>query len=414
MLTKDLNKQLYKTTLGTDNDEVIIGDPKSATFKPEITFTKWRNIQTGIPENSITIKPSGQLALDLADATPTLTSGKLEIRKGKVGWYANPDPDNENNFKFGLILYEKPSTNTWSFQIEGWEEYNFDYQPPLTEEWKIGDFRGRIVSITETDCFDKDGNSIVHRPENVVGGYAIYHKTKKNHILGQQNYKTGQFGIWYRPRFLDSLGNWIYGTLDIKNGVVVETCPQEFLEQADRLNSYPVKSNATFGYLTHGSSYISEDPSWTGEAGLDELSPAGTNTLNYITWYTGGSGSADADAKFGLYSDTSGDAVTLLCSDTTAFDMGGADAEYTNTVDYNYSLAASTQYHAAILFLVQGGHYWYNSGGSKNLTGTASDLPSPWDGGGYASNIHISVYCTYTPSGGGAAGVDIHQLIMCN
>jgi hypothetical protein len=70
-------------------------------------------------------------------------------------------------FEIEIVLDEKPATN--AFRIEGAEDLDFFYQPELTpEENAEGAFR----------------------PENVVGSYAVYHKTKANHRVGDINYAT--------------------------------------------------------------------------------------------------------------------------------------------------------------------------------------------------------------------------------
>lgn len=127
-------------------------------------------------------------------------------------------------------------------------EFWFFYQPELTEEFKVGDRDGQIVSVTETDCFDKDGKFIIHRSIDVIGSYAVYHKYKKNYILGQTSYKTGKFCHIYRPRFIDVNGDIKYSVLDIKDGIYKVAVLKDWIDKA----IYPIKANDTFGYTDIG------------------------------------------------------------------------------------------------------------------------------------------------------------------
>ena len=58
----------------------------------------------------------------------------------------------DGGFKIDILLNEKPNTNRFCYQIEGYEDYDFFYQPALTQE--------------EID----DG---AERPENIIGSYAV-------------------------------------------------------------------------------------------------------------------------------------------------------------------------------------------------------------------------------------------------
>jgi len=119
--------------------------------------------------------------------------------------------------EFDTILYEKPTSNKITFPIET-KGLKFYYQPPLTEEIKIGDENGRIVKVTETDAYAKDEKtgeliSVNHSPENVVGSYAVYHESKSGDYskMGGKNYRAGKAFHIYRPKITDANGNWTWG-----------------------------------------------------------------------------------------------------------------------------------------------------------------------------------------------------------
>jgi hypothetical protein len=86
------------------------------------------------------------------------------------------------------------------------------------------------------------------RPENVVGSYAVYHKTKRDHVIGQTNYATGKAFHIYRPKVWDADGNEIWAELSYADGTLSVTVPQSFLDSA----VYPVRVDPTFGYTSLG------------------------------------------------------------------------------------------------------------------------------------------------------------------
>lgn len=142
---------------------------------------------------------------------PTFTERIKDERKKAVFFEAK-----ENGFEYGLILNEKPDTNTFCSTIENAEQYDWFKQLPLTEE---------------------EINKGVFSPENVVNSYAVYHKELKNHVVGQTNYETGKAFHRYRPQAVDANGNSVWGDSNYVDGQICDTIPQEWLDTA----VYPVK-----------------------------------------------------------------------------------------------------------------------------------------------------------------------------
>ena len=103
--------------------------------------------------------------------TPSLKERLADKRDKEVVAEKVPFSGSEG-FKIDILLKEKPATNTFCYDLEGWEDYDFFYQPPLTQQ--------------EID----EGAS---RPPEIEGSYAVYHKTLKNHVVGKTNYETGKF-----------------------------------------------------------------------------------------------------------------------------------------------------------------------------------------------------------------------------
>lgn len=368
------DKQIYKTSLGADADEVIIGDKASVDFKQQVTFTKWKN-KNGIPENSLTIKaPDGLIAAN----TPTLTNGKVEVKDTKTGFYFNSDPDNTDNFKFGLILYEKPTTNTWSFQLEDWEEFDFWYQRPYLN------FNNEDGSSWEII----DGERHERLPA-MSGAWAVCHRTKKNYIVGQANYKIGTFGIFQRPKFIDANGAWVWADLFIENGVYTVTVPQSFLDNA----VYPVKANDTFG-STDITSFLN-----SSRLRGTRYSPSSSGTVTAISVYTNNSSGTHQVA---MYSD---DAVNTTPEALLTSSPSSLNNLATSWVEHDvadYAVVSGAPYWLCRWPNVSANVYYLSTGGtSGNKTGdTFPTWPNPFaDAWSAAEAYQYAIYATYTVSG---------------
>lgn len=379
VMLKDLNSQVYRTTLG--EDEVIIGDEKSASFVPQICFTKWK-------ENSLTIKlPDGLIA----SSSPTLSAGKLEVKDSKTGFYFNPEGD---NFKFGLILYEKPLTNTWSFQLEGWEEFDFLYQPI----WK----NVKTIKLNGEDYLeDIDGGGI--RKPDVQGSYAVYHKSKVHN-----QYKTGKFCHIYRPKFIDIDGKEEWADIEIKDGIYKVTIPYEFLNIA----KYPIKVNDTYGNTSVGGTEDTSNTTYKPWAlNVYGTMPAnGTITDVWISYRSNNLG----DAYFNYYDN----ANNKSSASDVVIAMGNAD-----NLQHWYDAAISGDAESSGDKLAVGFEAKSGISGTNMMYDATAGTINAWQGNTYntiplpdpkeTSNTferQYSVYMEYTA--GGAPAAEPEQLIM--
>ena len=180
-------------------------------------------VETTLPwkgEQGIKVK------VDLGE--PTISERLADKRKKEV--ITETVDFGDGGFKVDILLNEKPDTNIFCYQIEGAENYDFFYQPPLTEQ--------EIAEGAE-------------RPEDIAGSYAVYHKTLKDHQLGKENYATGKVMHIPRPQVWefnneDVTKEWADLTYD-ERGLCV-TARQEFLDKA----TYPVRVDPTFGYTSQG------------------------------------------------------------------------------------------------------------------------------------------------------------------
>ena len=172
-------------------------------------------------------------------STPQGTNRRYEDLKTKIDvgtstfeWYMKSSED----FEFEIVLNEQPSSNSITLPLN-LQNLNCQYQPALNVEYN------NFTDCNETDCWFGD---FPHRPENVVGSYACYHKTKSNN-----KYKTGKAFHIYRPEIIDSITNQTtWCTLNLTDGFNI-TCPQDFIDNANYPGTY---IDPQFGYISKGGS----------------------------------------------------------------------------------------------------------------------------------------------------------------
>ena len=203
--------------------EKEIGDSKEPTkFLPQQKVTRWDNecnvsVRLVHDEKTPIVSQEGDIVKWSGD--------KIEAKFYDVVSEDLPEGASE----FEVVLKEKPKTNVVQFTLVD-KGVEYFYQPALTpEEIEQGAFR----------------------PENVVGSYAVYASENKTNYVGGKEYKCGKVGHIYRPQIEDSAGNKVWGELNVENGLLEVTIPQDFLDTA----VYPVRHAAglTFGYTSHGS-----------------------------------------------------------------------------------------------------------------------------------------------------------------
>ena len=149
----------YSKTPIDDNEsrvEIEVGDAKQLDFKPQFKIKRWDNeVNFSIraeEEAGATLEKDGELI-------------KYKAKDYEVHMYDKPDASDDGGFEFEWYLKKKPILNVFSATIQS-RGLDFFYQPQLDEMFQM--------------------------PENVVGSYAVYHSTKKNHVIGGNNYKGGK------------------------------------------------------------------------------------------------------------------------------------------------------------------------------------------------------------------------------
>jgi hypothetical protein len=383
-----INDTTYEITLPL-GDRVGIGDKDSADFKPCARLNRWGE------------ECSLKLSIPTAEKVLPYVQGEKILWQGRdygAEFFAATD-----GFKFNIILPEKPGTNVFPLEL-GSDNLKFCYQPPLTEEFKEGwseEFEREIL-VSETQVTDLDGNVLVNRPENIVGSYAVYHATKGNMHLSQaeaEKYKAGKAFHWYRPLIYDNAGHTCWGILNVdpKAGIRTVTIPQDFLDNA----VYPVTVDDQFGYTTKCGTEASRSNTYL--RGYYWASPSSSGQATSISAYI--KHAASAYLRWGLYNRPT-DVPTSLVAQTAEGQITSGWDDW-KTLDFasppsitsgtNYWMAGANS--ANVLFYydsVGSAYYAYGS----NTYNQGDDLPSTFPSPSL-SNYRWSIYCTYTPSGGG-------------
>lgn len=275
----ELERNTYKYIKNNDPKDkldVEIGDSKQDDFKPQFKLMRWDNevnfsIRAKEKENNLFIK-DGEII-------------KYKTDEYEIYQYEKDDASDEGGFEFEWILNSKPDNNILYATIR-FKNVDIFYQDELTELEK------------ELGC---------ERPDNVIGSYALYHKTKMHNYKNGKNYRAGKFCHIYRPKAIDSKGNEVWCKLNIdekKEELTVEV-PKEFLEDA----IYPIIVDPTFGYTGTAAS------DWNcGDRTVGYKATGALGTGDTISAYMKKNSTEDEESTCGLYKES--DDTLLTDSDT--------------------------------------------------------------------------------------------------
>lgn len=378
------------------NNLVVFGNPDvEIEFQAHVKMEFWG-------ENYISLCEEG------IKGNPIIKNDVLEIDLDSrtLKWFKGDRP------KWGSIhwvetLKEKPASNQWSLAIVDNNQFLFCYQQPLSElsalipESKIEYFKKDDVDYIRLVYPPGGPNISESRPLDVDGSIAVYHKTKRNNVVGHKNYRTGKVLHIPRPKAIDSDGNWVWCDIQVKNKIYTRTIPQAFLDAA----VYPVIINDTFGYWSSGGTEHSIAANYQIASG--PYSPAGDGSATSITAYMKGH-VATVATTLGIWNDNGGVPGTLA-KDTAGDSNNNAASWKTQTLDSALSILGASSYHL--------GH---NSDGTTDMyydsdsftedmwydvdTYNAGNLEN-FDPTIFQENRRYSIYVTYTPSVAGNAGI---------
>ena len=249
---KKIRENTWKHTVKDDPRdrlEIITGDDKQSNFQPQVKLQRWDNevnasfrLQDRGAGKGLCKRVRKQKRRKGDSKDNIVASGE----NGEIHYY-DLEPSEQlpaGGFEFEVILDSPPESNTLEFSVED-KEVDFYYQPPMTEENLKEE-----QTTDENNIYDSDGNIAPHRPDHIVGSYAIYTSEDKPNIEGEEKYRSGKVGHIHRPKIVDAKENEVWGSLNYKDGTLIVEIPRDFLDSA----SYPISIDPTFGYETIGSS----------------------------------------------------------------------------------------------------------------------------------------------------------------
>ena len=243
-------QSLTKSYIVKDDDilKVEVGDSKDASkFHPQVKLIKWDG------------KASFSIRLD-TDIIQNPISKDGIISTENVKFYELPSSNGseEGGLEFDVEIKEKPLTNEMRFTIES-KNVKFFRQGALTA-WQIANNE--------------------HRPENVVGSYAVYQAGYKLTYANGKQYGNNKLGHIFRPQTIDAVGKKVWDELDITGKTLTVTIPWDFLEKA----VYPIHHAAglDIGYKTAGSSSVGRDADMVIAARLPKALITATCTVQKL------------------------------------------------------------------------------------------------------------------------------------
>lgn len=324
---------------------------------------------------------------DLGETTP---AERLADKRKKEVIYERVD-FGDGGFKIDVLLNEKPDTNRFCYTVEGAGNYDFFYQPALTPE--------EIAEGAE-------------RPDDIVGSYAVYHKTLKNHRIGGENYATGKVMHIPRPQVwsMSDVDTKVWAELSYAEPNLCVTVPQDFLDKA----TYPVRVDPTFGYTSIGAtgqfvvatnavrgSYLNPSASTDGQ--VDSVSVYGSHDV------------ADKHIK-GMMLDTSMNLLTNGVSD--AFVVSTIDEWQVATYTTKPTVTNGVSYYPAFVSEFSDGTNFFrfsydSSSGTNSFQDSTNSYAAPQNiGTPTNSSNKYSIYATYTVSGGGGGATSTDDGII--
>lgn len=388
MVNKIDSNEIFTDLYGDQlNNVVVFGNPDNTKdFEAHVRMEFWG-------EDNIQLYDEGIKGIPTLDGEKL----KLDLPDKSIEWRKSG-----NALKWIITLKKKPATNKYSFKLGGnWRDFNFGYQRPLA----------KAFPEATIEYFDKNGVPWIRaihppgvpmvyceRPLNVEGSYAVTHKIKRDHILGQMDYSTGKVLHIPRPQVVDAIGKSEWVSLHIENGIYTGTIPQKFLDEA----VYPVIINDEFGYTDVGGSDGLSSADYVNACG--PFSPAADGSATAIALYT--SESAGKKITLGFWNDTGATYPKDRQRDTAELDT--LDPDWTSgSLDSAIDVSAATLYWLGFNQATTDSHHYWDTGQTgkkwkyKSQAYSAGTLVTPYPAGAAEYDEYLfSIKITYTPSAG--------------
>jgi hypothetical protein len=320
---------------------------------------------------------------------------------------AEPVDFGDGGFKIDILLTEKPDTNTFCYEIENADQYDFFLQPEITDE------------EAEAARLPDDTRSLLEikrsmRPEEIVGSYAVYHKTLKNHKVGGQNYATGKVlhipfpYIWEVEKEDQKVRA---EDLTYENGRLCVVAPQAFLDTADYTNG--VRVDPTFGYTSVGASNSFDVGGFADNvthAAKHSAPENGTIDSIHAAIARWGAGACTYEGYGVIYENSDSSKVSGTQTSALTPTLTATLTFYTTTSGGG-SVVGSTDYDVAFFMNATygggpscGSGTAYDSGTTNQGAKQTTTATTPPDPATFTRNNNLySIYATYTASGGGGS-----------
>jgi hypothetical protein len=349
-------------------------------YTNEVQLTRWEEVE------SISVKPIG----DYLPSTRDILSDVREAESldGKSTFIIEPSG---NSINLDTILKERPEKNGNEYQqfhynIIGCEDYDFMYQPPLSEE-----------EIAEGDV----------RPDDIVGSYAVYHKSLKDN-----EFETGKAFHIKRPVISDSDKNWIWGEL----GFEPKTCTltvyvaHEFLDNA----VYPVRVDPTLGYTSMGGS---NSTVLLNTIATTYATSTENGTVTSISLGIDGNTVGTVNAKGVIYDNTQNNnaLITDGVSPSTLLPASASGSFTTIAYSVSPSITIGTGYSIGFVGDATVRYYYDSPGGTQGWSDPTNSYTSPQTTGNTNFQTRkISQYINYSVSGGTVSSDSVGSTNMVN
>lgn len=341
-ITWDEATKSYSVTpqdVAADRIAVEIGDSKqAAAFHPQAKLMRWDN------EVNVSVRLVDDAAAE--EASVSLANGVIAWDKAGTScrFYEHP----EGGFELEVILKERPKSNVFTFSLQT-KGLRFFFQAPLTDE-----------EIKE-GC---------HRPDHIVGSYAVYHAEARGMNTGKL-YRAGKAFHIYRPHAEDANGDGIWADLhiDAEEGLMTIALDGKWLDAA----VYPVVIDPNFGYITEGGT--SYNPAADNLYGYPAAAGSGCGSLRRIYAYLKQGMGGAANMKGVCILDSSEEIITDGISGTPGVIAAGDSwvAAVVGTATTGARLVEGTTYVICMIVDVQAvGYYDTGDAGTGHIDASNS------------------------------------------
>ena len=341
-----------------NNHSVMIARIESGhgSFDPpaQLTVTLGDNCRM---ELDLFAMDQGGVCLHSAGDTSCATIGDVEHRLF---------PLTNGGFEWAITLHNRPPSNRFDFPLRV-SGLRFFLQDSLT-------------------AFERE-RLRCHRPDSVVGSYAVYCATGK----GSERVGEKAFHI-FRPRAWDEAGDtvWCHLLIDTTTALLTLTVPATFLENAE----YPVTIDPTFGSTRAGASSFYLASGHVRHCRFT-LGPE-TGMADSVSCYVHFDGVTDS-LGVAIYDDNDGEPGDLVAVSSRQISDDWSTRWYSFAIPGHPTLGGNASYWLS-LFVDGSAYLMYDDLDAGVSEGHFSDAWPPSDPAACNWNPNdytFSIYCTY-------------------